>query len=250
MQQLNLKPKLKKYHYKKRTIKQSGSNNYQYKIFKAVLRYKNKGLWQQFSPKMQKTFLNPKNWTISSTNQGAPYLRFKYLKQFKGSLKGQAIKQKMYSTSGIMYFIKQKNDYLEEIKDVPRLNKKQTETIMKLNKKILWSQFYNAKTQQRKEFLKERIKRQSKETYNLLSSQSELSRAQMSDFIFNFHYDIIEKYKSLPENAMLGDYEVYEKYKEAIFIDLALDNLNRGKKNLQEMVYWDEYSQTIIYLDW
>lgn len=247
-----MKPRLKKYHQKQRNIKSKPVDNWF--VEKAFKRLWRKGLWQKMSPKMRKEFYKSKNWEWkqieTGKKKGSKYFVFKKWSRYKASIKGMERYKFLRSMEGLNEIVKQYHQTYEKYKDT--MTEKQEDTLRKLKNTLLWSQLQNAKTQQRKESLKQQIKIFKENDLGSLFQTGASQRIDFTTFILTYKPQYIEKYQEYFKQATGRegtDSEIISIYKEELISDLQLEPLKKGKHDYQTGAYWDEYSDSIIYLD-
>ena len=243
-----MKTTFKKYKQRKTNISTKTVDNWF--VEKAFTRLYRKGIWQKMSPKMRREFYKHKNWEWKQTKKGAPYFTFKKLKRYQASIKGMERHKFLRSMEGLNEMVKQYHQIYEKFKDTMTLQ--QEKILRKMKNTLLWSQLQNAKTQQRKETLKQQIKIFKEDDLGRLFQTGTFQRIDFTTFILTYKPELIEKYQEYFKEFTGregNESEIISIYKEDMITDLGLTNLKRGKNGIQEGAYWDEYSDSIIYLD-
>ena len=243
-----MKPTLKKYKQRKTNIQVKSADNWF--IEKAFTRLYRKGIWQKMTPKMRREFYKAKNWVWKQAKKGTSYFTFKKLKRYQASIKGMERHKFLRSMEGLNEMVKQYHQTYEKFKDTMTLQ--QEKILRKMKNTLLWTQLQNAKTQQRIETLKQQIKFFKQDDLGRLFQTGASQRIDFTTFILTYKPELIEKYQAYFKEFTGREgteSEIISIYKEEIISDLGLEQLKKGKHDYQTGAYWDEYSDSIIYLD-
>ena len=235
---------------------------------KLVFKLHKQGIWQKMTLKMKKEFSKRENWKLTTKTfksgerkgKSIKYFEFTKLKQFKGSIKGMETLKSLRTMEGLnklsQEYIKKYMQYLGT-KDNGRqgFTFKQEQELRKLKNRLLWSQLQNAKTQQRKETIKQQIKYFKEDIGAVPNLMGASERIDFTAFIMTYKHDIFEKYAEIFKDytGRDGTYsEIITVFKDNMISELDLEPARKGgklKDEYQEGVYWDDTNNMIIYID-
>ena len=262
--------KLKKYKLRKKSnlAKVLNSDSAFAPFNKLVFKLHRQGIWQKMTLKMKKEFSKRKNWKLTTKTfqigkrkgKSIKYFEFTKLKQYLGSIKGMETLKSLRTMEGLnklsQEYHKKYMQYLgTKNNERQGFTFKQEQELRKMKNTLLWSQLQNAKTQQRKETIKQQIKyfKQDIGAVPTLTGASE--RIDFTTFIMTYKYDIFEKYAEIFKDytGKEGTYsEVITVFKDEMLTELGLEPARKGgklKDEYQEGVYWDDTHNMIIYID-